>query len=484
MNDIENNSEQLISDKVKEAVEDAQFLVAHAAKVGKEIDGRTLKTLVDAKYAIHEKEWSAELEKEFWRALRKITAEVKPVTADSIKAIYPSTEISFLTRFAGASRARRTVFRYRVWTLLFLIMLLAVQIYWVIGNQLTRNLADLLQQEKEFSLEIFNRLEEYYEIEIRFKQEISESESFQTNGIYDFYSSPEWERETLENITVRDRLENDLETLKKQLERNSSILLTWSRPWAYLISEDTGTSDEENVQADIRGIEEQIAEISQKLDDDPDASKRIQQTKDEIKALEQQVKDLEAAGDGDSDQILSLKSQIDKLISWVNQPGLADQLISQLKQDLRRLELQKEALERQLERDKNREKSRQAILAAEFILIILQSYLLPLLYGLLGAGTFILRSLSKEIESVTYSKQSEINYALRLSLGALAGIMAGWVAFILPSDGITFLGSVSTSAVAFLVGYNIEIFFSLMDKALERLTRKPEVETRQNSGST
>ncbi len=141
-------------------------------------------------------------------------------------------------------------------------------------------------------------------------------------------------------------------------------------------------------------------------------------------------------------------------------------------------------MERQLERDKNREKSRQAILAAEFILIILQSYLLPLLYGLLGAGTFILRSLSKEIESVTYSKQSEINYALRLSLGALAGIMAGWVAFILPSEGITFLGSVSTPAVAFLVGYNIEIFFSLMDKALERLTRKPEVETRQNSGST
>ena len=104
------------------------------------------------------------------------------------------------------------------------------------------------------------------------------------------------------------------------------------------------------------------------------------------------------------------------------------------------------------------------------MLAILQSYLLPLLYGILGAGTFVLRSLSKEVEDETFSDEKGTQHLLRVSLGALAGILVGWFSFLIPDETTTIVGSISPLAVAFLVGYNIELFFSLMDRALFSIT--------------
>ena len=111
-------------------------------------------------------------------------------------------------------------------------------------------------------------------------------------------------------------------------------------------------------------------------------------------------------------------------------------------------------------------------MAAQFVLAILQSYLLPLFYGILGAGTFVLRSLSKEIEEETFSEDKGTQHLLRVSLGALAGILVGWFSFLIPSETTPFVGSISPLAIAFLVGYNIEVFFSLMDRALFSITER------------
>jgi hypothetical protein len=130
---------------------------------------------------------------------------------------------------------------------------------------------------------------------------------------------------------------------------------------------------------------------------------------------------------------------------------------------------EKKTLERQQLADANRERSRQAQLAGQFVLVVLQGYVLPLLYGILGAGTSILRTLSKQIERVIYSEGAGIQHLLRISLGALAGIMVGWFSFLLPNESSSFLGSVSPLAIAFLVGYNIDLFFSMMDAALNKV---------------
>jgi hypothetical protein len=147
------------------------------------------------------------------------------------------------------------------------------------------------------------------------------------------------------------------------------------------------------------------------------------------------------------------------------------QIINQLKADKGQLEADKAALKRQEQVDSIREDSRPAQLAGQFVLDILQNYLLPLLYGILGAATYVLRSLSRQIKEMTYSETTGIQHLLHISLGALAGIMVGWFSSLIQGD--SFVGSISPMAIAFLVGYNIELLFTKMDEIV--VTRLNEI---------
>ena len=105
------------------------------------------------------------------------------------------------------------------------------------------------------------------------------------------------------------------------------------------------------------------------------------------------------------------------------------------------------------------------LVQAKFAIEALYSYFLPLLYGLLGAFVFILRKLAAEIKSLTYTKESNINYGLRLHLGALAGLAIGWFATPENSTSWTF-SSLSPLAIAFLAGYSVELLFTIMDRLI------------------
>ena len=97
---------------------------------------------------------------------------------------------------------------------------------------------------------------------------------------------------------------------------------------------------------------------------------------------------------------------------------------------------------------------------------------------------YVLRELSQEIKTLTYSYHSETNFRLRLSLGALAGMTIGW--FMTPEDTGA-VSSIGPMTLAFLTGYNVEILFSLMDKVIQTLTKsmeKNEPEHDKKSGST
>jgi len=120
------------------------------------------------------------------------------------------------------------------------------------------------------------------------------------------------------------------------------------------------------------------------------------------------------------------------------------------------------------------------ILSADFILISLQHYLLPLLYGLLGAFIYVLRDLLREIRQLTYTFDSEIRYRLRLTLGALAGMIIGWF---LKAEEAGAVASLSPMAMAFLMGYNVDVLFALMDKLIDNLKQainKPATTTTSN----
>ena len=491
-------SKQLFED----AVADAQLLVAYAAgKCQNDIDKETLTPLINAKQYVNGTgpiDVDERIESEFWLAYQKIWKLVKPVTAESLRSNL-SIEPRFLSRILTniqpvtkrvnknipalfqwlttqtTSKSRRTADRFIFFTLLVLFVVLVLQIYWVIGNQLTAQLAELLKRETELSQEIKANRDEYSNIEMRFKQSEWDSESFKTNGVYTFYSTPDWERDTFDNLSVKAELETELASIKSQLERNSAVLLMWSHPWKRLIEQSVNDTKSENLdqyESQIKSIDRQIAVLKAQLRKDPDGSKKIRETGNQMDILRKQLIELEKNEETNSDQILTVRSQLDNLAVWVSQPGLGDQIVDQFNQDIERLLEEKATLERQKEGDFNRETSRQAQLAAQFVLVILQSYLLSLLYGILGAGTAVLRCLSKEIVNETYTDEKGTQHLLRVSLGALAGILVGWFSFLIPNETTTFVGSISPLAIAFLVGYNIEVFFAMMDRALYSITER------------
>jgi hypothetical protein len=149
-------------------------------------------------------------------------------------------------------------------------------------------------------------------------------------------------------------------------------------------------------------------------------------------------------------------------------------------------------------------RARIELISADFVLTALSSFALPFLYGLLGACAYVLRDLAKEIRQVTLSQGSNIRYGLRLSLGPLAGLAAGWfiatpgapladVAVELTAElsalsveqaaseaaaesgqGLTFQ-ALSPLALAFLAGYSVELVFNAMDRVIAAFTGEKSV---------
>lgn len=104
--------------------------------------------------------------------------------------------------------------------------------------------------------------------------------------------------------------------------------------------------------------------------------------------------------------------------------------------------------------------------AADAVLRALALYVLPLLYGLLGANAYILRAISQHIDNHTFSLLSLYKYRLRLGLGALLGAS---VSLIFSSDEAATQGiGLSMPAVAFLSGYSVEFAFSIVDALIAR----------------
>lgn len=99
---------------------------------------------------------------------------------------------------------------------------------------------------------------------------------------------------------------------------------------------------------------------------------------------------------------------------------------------------------------------------------LLVSWLLPGLYGLLGACVFVMRGLLHSSGPAGGDARivDLLSLLLRVSLGGLAGIIIGW--FSVPSALSPTSSSIAVSSIpfgiAFLAGYSIEGLFSLLDR--------------------
>jgi hypothetical protein len=462
-----------IKEHEKRAVRDAQNLVVYTAKSGTVLDDDILKTLIASAEKWDTDEWTPEFALEFWKAFAKVSQLIKPTSVGSVRAITiepkkPGLRGS-LTQFIGKSPALRMTNTYTFFTLGVLLVLLFFQVYWVVGSSLDSRLSELLNNEVELTNSINDLREDFDEIELRFKITEAESMGLTGDSSFNFYYTPDWERETLQVNNNINKLEGELESIRSQLDRNNNLLLVWAIFWRNILSD---ISENEELNSQIADLGDQIQSNQKVIDNDPDGL-------GEIKGMQDKLKNLQTEHDNlpdDPNEAIDLRAQLQNDFAELEQtlakPDLSQQIQSQRKTNLEELISRKSSLERQKERDKTRELSRRARLSAGFVLDILQSYILPLLYGLLGASAYVLRTMSNEIEEVKYSVGSNRGYALRLALGTLAGLIVGWFIFLLP--GQTFLASISPFAVAFLVGYNIELIFSLMDNLIIKISGSDE----------
>ncbi|HYH20470.1 MAG TPA: hypothetical protein VD995_17830 [Azospirillum sp.] len=114
----------------------------------------------------------------------------------------------------------------------------------------------------------------------------------------------------------------------------------------------------------------------------------------------------------------------------------------------------------------------------------MELFILPALYGALGACAFVLRKFSYDMRDGTLTSDSGIRYGLRISIGILSGLIIHW--FIRPVEGgdpgsAATVGAavqhLSRYALSFVAGYGSEIVFNILDRLVVALAPP-----RQNEG--
>jgi spore maturation protein SpmA len=111
----------------------------------------------------------------------------------------------------------------------------------------------------------------------------------------------------------------------------------------------------------------------------------------------------------------------------------------------------------------------------------LSGWVLPFLYGLLGASVFVMRDLLN-LRTPTLGFFPTL---LRVALGGIAGIIIGWfwIPTAIKAADVASLSSVPFG-LAFLTGFSIDVLFSLLDRLNRTITDTPTTVTGRTAATT
>jgi hypothetical protein len=98
------------------------------------------------------------------------------------------------------------------------------------------------------------------------------------------------------------------------------------------------------------------------------------------------------------------------------------------------------------------------------ILYYAYNALVPLLFGSIGACTYVLRLISDQIRETSFSATSPVRHSVRVLLGTLGGFAVGL-------GGIATSAGLTLAALAFVAGYSVEPVFATMDGIAEKFRR-------------
>lgn len=93
------------------------------------------------------------------------------------------------------------------------------------------------------------------------------------------------------------------------------------------------------------------------------------------------------------------------------------------------------------------------------------SGILPVLYALLGACAFLLRTFEQQVKARTFTLNDA--HAARFVIAAIGGAVVG----LFSNFTLTQSASIPPLAIAFLVGYAVDVFFSFLESLLQSVSR-------------
>jgi hypothetical protein len=146
------------------------------------------------------------------------------------------------------------------------------------------------------------------------------------------------------------------------------------------------------------------------------------------------------------------------------------------------------AVSRSLPAPEDREKINAADQSIESVLSVYSTYVLPLMFGVLGTMIGAIREIRDKIRGGELAPRDAWMLVIGLPMGALAGLAVGL--FFSPSDAAVSAagGSVgkltlSTIALGFLAGYGSESFFTFVDNLFRQVFRTRASEASSGPGS-
>ena len=400
-----------------DAVREASSLLAFASRSGISLEPNQMKPILDMSRVLEKGDdiiaIDTDNEQDFWRAYSEVVAKIHPVTSDSIQATLENGLHSQNNLWRNRTIAQKTVFRYGVYSLVVLVAIIYFQSYMQMGTSVRNHLQISFESQKKAIDDLF--LVKITEEDNRLKKSGQEGQQNFVKALYDKYK---------------------VELQIAKLRASQDELFSWGKVGDKVLNRLGMESDGQyNYDTPINWgnwLSKVTVEPTTTTSPAPSNTETKSPSNTAINPATNQ--DTQAAIKRDDAMV------VDELKIVVIPTYLA-------------------------------------LNESEQILRMISEFILPLLYGLLGACAYILRDLRSSISSVTFSKSSMINYNLRLLMGPLVGIAVGLffgtpaVNFISGGDELkntatsvtTSITSVGTVGFAFLAGYSVEVLFSALE---------------------
>jgi hypothetical protein len=401
-------------------IDGSAYMLSYMARKNIAIDEKLMAAMIDAQYALaHNQPLTLEQEHAFWRAYLDATRLIAPVTIDSIK-----TSGNYVRSRSGRIvRGGAGVF-YRMLTIMVLAALLITQVYWLIGHKLVGEISRL---ESTLNVALLHYALDGRIDPTRFKDFNIAMQAKTSDGtVVPRYCIGDATAVDPDNVIVKRSIVMDLLTQPK------------AAPIPTTKSETTPATATASYDIESKCISAQMIRLWRGYD-----------------------------------QLYHWTHARWQDIFWPTSSRNRDRANSK---DWTVAMLDPATKNANFKDADSVEADNAIILAASRLkLEILSTYLLPLLYGLLGACAFVLRSVTSEVKAEIFSRTSDVSYRLRLMLGLVAGLSIGW--FLHPSDkDAGLLASLSPLALAFVGGYSVELLFAALDRIVSAFSSKGDVE--------